>query len=393
MRILLLFLFVSQISLAQDWVTVVAKKGDTRILLLKKYNLTDQCSKEQYLSLNKVKADDFMVLGKKYKLPIQSYKYNGTSIRSTIKITDYDQAKAIEEWNLNIVKKGVKSKSYKSGSSLWVPYYLKKCFSKYGHSTASKPAASSNQSGEKIGSTVTHKIFGKNHQNIKIVSNKLKGRIYYLVSGHGGPDPGAMGKCQGKDICEDEYAYDVTLRLAKKLIENGATVYMITRDENDGIRDYGLLKCDRDEVCYPKLKMPVNQKKRLRQRVKAVNKLYLKHKKQGSKYQRMIVIHVDSRRSKDRVDMFFYHHKRSKVGKKLANGMYGAVKAQYAKHQKGRGYKGTVKARNLHMLREAKPTGVYIELGNIQNKQDQKRFTIVDNRDAIAKWFAGALME
>ena len=43
------------------------------------------------------------------------------------------------------------------------------------------------------------------------------------------------------------------------------------------------------------------------------------------------------------------------------------------------------------MLRETNPIGVYVELGNIQNVKDQKRFTVVDNRDAIAKWFTEAL--
>jgi N-acetylmuramoyl-L-alanine amidase len=43
------------------------------------------------------------------------------------------------------------------------------------------------------------------------------------------------------------------------------------------------------------------------------------------------------------------------------------------------------------MLRKSLPAGVYIELGNIQNPADQKRFTVVENREAMAKWFADAL--
>lgn len=389
MRFFYVFLFLSQICLAQKWVTIKAKKGDTRILLLKKYNLTDQCSKVQFLSLNNVKANDFLVLGKKYKLPVQSYKYNGTSIRTTIGIKNLEQAKAIQYWNEQLKSSGLKSKLYSAGGKLWVPYFLKSCFDKYGNIKAgSSPTV---KVSSKVGTVVTHKIFGSSYEHVKITSSKLKGRVYYLVSGHGGPDPGAVGKRSGHSLCEDEYAYDVTLRLAKRLIAQSATVYMITRDKNDGIRDDAYLKCDKDEVCYPNLKIPINQKKRLKQRVRAINKLYNKHKKAGVKYQRMIVIHVDSRGSKDRVDMFFYHNKRSKVGKKLANEMYGTVKSKYAKYQKGRGYQGTVKARNLHMLRESKPVGVYIELGNIQNSKDQKRFTVVDNRDAIAKWFSESL--
>ena len=394
MRLFYVFLFLSQLCFSQDWVKITAKKGDTRILLLKKYQLTDQCSKVKFLSLNNMKADDYLKLGNKYKLPVQSYKYNGKSIRTTIGIKNLDKAKAIQAWNerLNISK--VKSSLYTNGGFLWVPHFLKSCFGKYGKSNFSNKNVSRPKvvnASSSPGNIVTHELFGSKYKKVKIVSNKLKGRIYYLVSGHGGPDPGAVGKRGGHSLCEYEYAYDITLRLARQLTEKGATVYMIVRDENDGIRDQAYLKCDKDEVCFPSLKIPINQKKRLKQRVKAVNKLYNKHKKRGVKYQRVVIIHVDSRRSKDRVDMFFYYNKRSKVGKKLANGMYDIVKEKYAKYQKGRGYKGTVKPRNLHMLRETKPIGVYVELGNIQNDKDQKRFTVVDNRDAIAKWFTEAL--
>ena len=31
-------------------------------------------------------------------------------------------------------------------------------------------------------------------------------------SGHGGPDPGAIGIYQGRQLHEDEYAYDIILR-------------------------------------------------------------------------------------------------------------------------------------------------------------------------------------
>lgn len=382
-KIPVLLLFFSQFLGAQTWLKIKAGAGDNRILLLKRYQLTDECSKQKFLSLNKLKESDFLFKGKTYQLPVKVYNYNKKSIRSTIGITDYDQAVAIQTWNDKIVEAGLKSKKYQAGGKLWVPYALVKCYSTEAK-TDNSPVAASN---------VEYEIFGDKYKNIHITSNKLKGRVYYLVAGHGGPDPGAVGDCEGYKICEDEYAYDVVLRLGRKLIVEGATVYIITRDKNDGIRDVGILKCDIDEVTYPNLKMPINQVKRLNQRVGSINKLYLKHKKAGVTYQRMVVVHVDSRGSNSRVDMFFYHYNKSKSGKKVAKSMYQTVKSKYDLYQKGRGYRGTVKARNLHMLREALPTGVYIELGNIQNPKDQKRFTIVANREAMAKWFAESLMK
>ena len=367
---------------------VKASSGDNRILLLKKYSISDQCSKDKFLMLNQMNSADFLIKGKAYKLPIKEYNYNGKSIRSTISISNYNQAKRIQVWNEIIVKNGVKQKSYTSGGKLWVPHYLLDCYQEKKTLFTKNPVR---EDGFK--KVITHEIFGEKYKKVKIVSNKLKGRVYYLVSGHGGPDPGAVGECQGKSICEDEYAYDITLRLARKLVAQGAIVYMIVRDENDGIRDLSLLKCDKDEVTYPKQKIPLNQVKRLNQRANAINVLYKKHKKQGVRYQRMIIVHIDSRNIGSRVDMFFYYFNKSKIGKKLAETLYSTVKSKYDKYQKGRGYKGTVKPRNLHMLRKASPTGVYIELGNIQNPKDQKRFTVVDNRDAVAKWFTEALLK
>lgn len=246
-------------------------------------------------------------------------------------------------------------------------------------------ASSSTPSGGAI-----YPIFGKTYEQVTPVDNSLKGAIYYLVSGHGGPDPGAVGRYGNHTLCEDEYAYDVTLRLARTLIERGALVYMIIRDENDGIRDDSYLKPDKDEVCYPKLPIPRNHTKRLRQRKDAVNKLYLRHK--GS-FQRMIIVHVDSRSKGENIDVFFYHDHRSKTGKKLANNLQQTFKKKYDTHQPNRGYHGTVSDRNLYVLKYSYPPAVFIELGNINHYRDQQRFIHDNNRQALANWMCEALIK
>lgn len=235
---------------------------------------------------------------------------------------------------------------------------------------------------------VNYKIFGAKYAKTPIYDAKLKGHAYYIVSGHGGPDPGAMTKKGDTWISEDEYAYDVSLRLARNLIGHGATVYMITRDENDGIRDEKILPMDKDETVWGGAKMPLNQKSRLNQRTTIINKLYEANKKKGYKDQRVIVTHVDSRYTSRKVDIFFYHNQKSENGKTLAHTMFDTIKNKYATHQKDRGYDGVVATRDLWMLRESKPTTIYIELGNIQNDFDQRRLLIPNNRQAIANWLA-----
>ncbi len=233
-------------------------------------------------------------------------------------------------------------------------------------------------------------IFGSQYQDVEIESNELDGAVFYLVSGHGGPDPGAVGYYQGKMLCEDEYAYDITLRLARNLVARGAKAYMIIRDPNDGIRDDWYLPHDNDEVCWPNLRIPANHNARLRQRKDAVNSLYMQHRGQ---YQRMIEIHIDSRSSGEKIDVFFYHDRRSNKGKKLATTLRDVFDQKYNQHQPGRGYNGTVSDRNLYMLKHTYPVATFIELGNINHERDLRRFIIVSNRQALANWLADGLIE
>ncbi|GMN09933.1 N-acetylmuramoyl-L-alanine amidase [Croceitalea sp. MTPC9] len=231
-----------------------------------------------------------------------------------------------------------------------------------------------------------YRIFGKDFSRVDSLSNRLSGNIYYLVSGHGGPDPGAIENYDGKLIAEDEYAYDITLRLARELISHGAEVTLIIKDENDGIRDDRKLELDTDEVAHPNQEIPLNQLARLKQRVKAINKLY---KENLGKYQRLLVTHVDSRSKGTNIDVFFYHHEKSKNGKRLAESIHQTFLKKYAKFQPNRGYQGTFEDRSgLYMVKKTLPAMAYIEVGNIRNKKDQRRILDPDNRQALAKWIS-----
>lgn len=235
-------------------------------------------------------------------------------------------------------------------------------------------------------------LLGSENSKFKQISYKLNGANIYLVSGHGGPDPGALGRFKNKRISEDEYAYDIVLRLYKELLKNGANAHMIIQDKNDGIRNQIYLKLDRDEICYPSnKKIPLNVNARLKQRTDAVNTLYSKRSKK--EYHRLVTIHLDSRGKSNKLDLYFMHHKESKLGKKFANNIKSVIKSKYLKHQPQRGYKGTVKDRGLYLLNNTKPVSVFIELGNINNKRDQQRFVKNNNRQALAEWICMGIIK
>ncbi|SFR39112.1 N-acetylmuramoyl-L-alanine amidase [Robiginitalea myxolifaciens] len=235
-----------------------------------------------------------------------------------------------------------------------------------------------------------YEIFGPEYERVSPESKRLEGTVYYLVSGHGGPDPGAMTKYGGKAIAEDEYAYDITLRLGRYLLSHGAMVYIIIRDPDDGIRDERILPIDHDEVAYPDKRIPLNQLARLKQRTEAVNKLYAKHR---GKHQRLIVTHVDSRSSGQNIDVFFYHHEKSTQGKRLAEHIHKTFQQKYAYYQPNRKYNGTFKDRsNLYVVKNTHPPTAFIEVGNISNKKDQRRILDPDNRQALANWICEGIL-
>lgn len=231
-------------------------------------------------------------------------------------------------------------------------------------------------------------LFGKKAQTYKVTSNSLKGAVFYLVSGHGGPDPGCIGRYKGKELHEDEYAYDIVLRLGRELLQRGAKVYFIIQDKKDGIREAYILNNSKRETCMGR-KIPLNQIERLNQRCEAINRVHRKERR--ARYKRAIFVHVDSRSRRNQTDVFFYHAPGSKYGERLAKSIQSTFRAKYKKFQPNRGFDGTVSARSLHVLRNTTPIGVFLEVGNIQNPKDQKRLVIPDNRQAMAKWITEAI--
>ncbi|MFP4527472.1 MAG: N-acetylmuramoyl-L-alanine amidase [Candidatus Kapaibacterium sp.] len=375
MRRSLLFLFIIYINVlplsAQNYVETEARSGDGYFTLLKRFDLP---SNDNYLAkfreLNNLAPREGLRLGRKYQLPIRIYEYNGRSIRSTIGITDFEQAKGIQDYNLRMMRKGLKSGDYRRDKILWVPMF-----------SVSKA---------KLENT-TYPIFGKRLEKVNQIDNQLRGNVYYLVSGHGGPDPGAIGFKAGHELHEDEYAYDVTLRLARRLLEHGATVYILIQDPDDGIRADAYLPHDSHEVNMDGTAISTDQVTRLRARADLINKYYAMHEATAHS-QQTIVVHLDSRSNNKRIDIFFYHNPGSAAGKSLAMTLLTTIEEKYADAQPGRGYHGTVNERNLFMLRETRPTAVYIELGNIRNPRDQIRFIEKNNRQAVANWLCEGLI-
>ena len=377
LAVILSFSFSKEPSLKFHKVT--AAPGDGAYTLLRRYQLMQHdCNVKKFYELNALSDGQPLIKGRSYYLPVLLYQYNGKSIRSTLGIDDWDLATRIASFNKQLLRNNLRRTAYESSRILWVPYHELHCGASY--------AIKSTEG------TVDVPLFGEAFSTVKLRSSQLNGKVFYIVSGHGGPDPGAMANVNGSALCEDEYAYDVSLRLARNLMEQGATVQVIIQDPNDGIRTGEYLKCDREELCMGVDQIPLMQVNRLRQRTHAINKMYGKYLAEGITDQRVVCIHVDSRNPQRREDVFFYHFEKSKTGRKMANNLHKTFKEKYQKHRSNGEYHGSVSTRNLFMLRETDAPAVYIELANIKNSADRRRIMPEANRQALANWIYEGLV-
>jgi N-acetylmuramoyl-L-alanine amidase len=270
---------------------------------MRRYLLYDySCNIEKFYKLNKIDAKTQLKKGKKYLLPILIVKYNGKSIRSSLKTEDLKQALRIQQFNDEAKASSLRSDDFRVSKLLWIPYHEFRCppegeaedaevlFQNEASIQGPKPA---------LGNRI-FPVFGEKYQKTPLLSTKLKGKVYYIVSGHGGKDTGAIGKRQSKKLAEDEYAYDVALRLVRHLVGHGATAYMIVRDPDDGIRDTEYLEIDYDELLWGNATVSDSQKERLQDRCDIINNIYADYLSKGIKDQIFIEIHVDSRSRKQR---------------------------------------------------------------------------------------------
>lgn len=373
---------------------ITAEPGDGIYSVLRRYQLDSHaCNFEKFYALNQLSNNAPLQAGKKYQLPVFIYTFNGNTIRSTIEINNWDLATGIQQYNESMLRNGLRKQSFQEDRLLWVPFHSLNCGSPDLNIASPEPVSS--REFERISNpeTRTFPIFGESLAHTPIISNHLKGQIFYIVSGHGGKDSGALGKRGNHTLCEDEYAYDVALRLCRRLIEYGATAYMIIRDE-DGIRDEAILPCDEDETVWGGAPVLRPHKDRLFQRSDIINELYEKNLSLGFRKQKTIVIHVDSRSKNERIHLFFYHQDTNQESRKLSEKMQQSIKANYEKYR-GKGYyEGKLATRDLHMLREVKSPTVYIELANIRNPADQQRIVLASNRDLLARWlFEGIIAD
>jgi N-acetylmuramoyl-L-alanine amidase len=364
-----------QAGSAQEHLTAKTKQGEGAFALLRRYLLpTDVIAIAKFKEMNKgyLAKNEQLQRNHSYKLPVMLIPYDGLSISSSLGIDDRNRINQIDLYNFQTFEARLRTLPYTRSKELWVPLHL--------------------WSPKKTNLNLEPLPTIQNRQVTEIRSGSpLIDYMFYLDAGHGGPDPGAIGR-RGKDfLYEDEYAYDITLRLAERLQEFGASVKMIVQDPDDGIREDAILAYDVDERYCDNTAISHDLAQRLADRAAIVNRLYRRNKARF-RNQIALIIHVDSRSNSQRVDIFYYHQEGVKESRELAATLHEIIESKYELVQPGRGYDSSISSRKLHMLSALDPVTVYIELGNIRNPKDQERFIIPDNRQAVANWLCDGLI-
>lgn len=370
---------------AQVFVTAQAQKGEGIYGILRRYQLptSDQyVQKFRELNADMLGGKTSLRAGVNYRLPVLRFEYDRVGIRTSISVDDVQLAETIHEYNQTAFIAGLRPTPYTADNQLWVPFFF---MNKRVETLPRQPSAPAT-------ADFSNSIYGAAYRSVPVIDRALEGHFIYLDSGHGGPDPGAIGHRDGANLHEDEYAYDVTLRLARALQQHGATVYMIVQDPNDGIRDAAVLAGDHDERYLGNIAISRKTVPRLQKRVDIINELY-KQNRSRAKAQYSITLHVDSRSNSQRIDLYYYYQRNIEKSRRLALALQKCVKEKYDRHQPGRGYNGTVATRNLFMLKHVEPPAVYIEIANIRNRRDQDRLLIVNNRQAVANWLSEGIID
>lgn len=186
-------------------------------------------------------------------------------------------------------------------------------------------------------------------QTIKAEELPLFGVIITVDAGHGGRDPGtSYGNIEEKDI-----NLEISKKLEKELIKNGAIVYMVRDSDID------------------------------------LSSIYDSRKKRGDLYRRIKFIEKNKSDLYLSIHLNWYKNSTYRGAEILYNGinknnkiLATSIQEQFNKEI---GTKRKIKTTDLYLYRNTRTSGVLIECGFISNYQDRKLVTTKEGQNKISE--------
>jgi N-acetylmuramoyl-L-alanine amidase len=226
-----------------------------------------------------------------------------------------------------------------------------------------------------------------------------KGALYGLVvvidPGHGGTDPGSHGTFNGNPVYEDEYCYDVALRLQRMLKKKEALVFLTVKDKKQkkpiASHPADIIKPDKNEVFALDGSL-AKAGSGLNKRVAYANKIKKKYPRHKVVF---ISIHFDSLPATIEGGRIIQTKTKNEMGKILEGIMIKnerAVKGRAVLVTSGDKSKGIINVWVLGRSNQIKEK-ILIELGNFSNKDDRWRIRNYKVRENYAQLTTRALIQ
>jgi N-acetylmuramoyl-L-alanine amidase len=229
-------------------------------------------------------------------------------------------------------------------------------------------------------------------------SQPLKGWRIVLDPGHGGRDPGAIvsnvdGVNRSVHVVEDEYVYDIALRLYRKLRFSGAAVEMTVISPNHLIRNnepatvtfvHEQNEVYNDDNANRKNSFSVRPAlSNITQRVKIANRFF-----KGGKRTLFVSLHADNSPNRPKGPLVIYLNQKGKIN---TQSRAFAQVMQKALHHPG--LSAQIAGRNLAVLRGNQAQAeILVEIRNVHDKGEAWALRFHDKRDPDAeRIFSGIL--
>jgi len=186
-------------------------------------------------------------------------------------------------------------------------------------------------------------IFNKELASLKIKDSTLNNAVFYILTHTG----------SGGENVNAETNDGIAVRMARKLLQSSARVYLLNSSTNDSL---GLIDF-----------------------VSVVNKKFLKHK---GNYQRLLVIDLNEVALKSETGVVVSHYENSEEGKKFADNILDVFGKNILKYKSPAKYSEVfIDPKNIAFAKNVLPTITFIEMGAQTNK---KTIKVTTNKKNIA---------
>lgn len=193
--------------------------------------------------------------------------------------------------------------------------------------------------------------WGLRGQDRKIWSWTLGNRVVVIDAGHGGVDPGAVGKSK---VLEKNVTLAVSKRLQALVQQSGAKTIMIREDDSDLGTSQGLLKRKREDLAQ-----------RIQLAVDAQAEVY-------------ISIHANSFPDAKLTGAQTFYHSDSPEGKLLAQSIQKELNSMTSGKRVAKGNQ------DIYVLKKAHQAAVTVELGFLSNLEEEQLLTTPEYQEKLA---------